>query len=176
VFPAGHGVWIGKANGNTVRRCDVGDLYYSAFAIGWSWGYAPSTAHDNVVELCHIHDIGKGVLSDMGGIYTLGMSRPARAWPTTSFTTSTRMITAGGASTTTKQHRHRARKNIVYNTKSGGYHQHYGKENIIRNNVFAFAKQEQLIRTREEEHTSFFFERNVVVVDNGKVLGSKLEQ
>jgi len=172
VFPAGHGVWIGKANGNTVRRCDVGDLYYSAFAIGWSWGYAPSTAHDNVVELCHIHDIGKGVLSDMGGIYTLGISPGTRlannvihdiysydygGWGLYNDEGSTGIV---------------LENNIVYNTKSGGYHQHYGKENIIRNNVFAFAKQEQLIRTREEEHTSFFFERNVVVVDNGKVLGS----
>jgi hypothetical protein len=61
--------------------------------------------------------------------------------------------------------------NVVYLTKSGGFHQHYGKDNIVRNNILAFAAEGEVIRSRQEEHNSFVFERNVVFQDKGPLLG-----
>ncbi|NLE56753.1 MAG: DUF5123 domain-containing protein, partial [Planctomycetes bacterium] len=60
--------------------------------------------------------------------------------------------------------------NIVYRTKHAGYHQHYGKENCLRNNIFAFGREAQMQRSREEEHTSFIFERNIVLFDGPNLL------
>lgn len=71
VDPAGVGVWIGHAVSNRVAHCTIRDMYYSGISAGWNWCFA-ETARDNILEWNHIYDIGRHVLSDMGGIYLLG--------------------------------------------------------------------------------------------------------
>jgi parallel beta-helix repeat protein len=61
--------------------------------------------------------------------------------------------------------------NVVHDTTDGGFHQHYGKDNVIRNNVFAFSEDYQVKRSRAEEHLSYTFERNIIVFDRGDLLG-----
>jgi hypothetical protein len=66
--------------------------------------------------------------------------------------------------------------NLVYKTKTGGFHQHYGQNNRIKNNIFAFAQMYQLQCTRVEEHRSFTFENNIIVFDKGVVLQGAWEK
>ncbi|MFO1520760.1 MAG: hypothetical protein U1G05_01730 [Kiritimatiellia bacterium] len=106
--------------------------------------------------------IGHGLLCDMGGIYTLGRSEGTLS-PATSSRTSTVTSTGDGALHRRGQHGHPVREQPGRRHQStGGFHQHYGRENIVRNNLLANARRWQLQASRAEDHLSFTFENNLV--------------
>ena len=177
VWHSAIGVWIGQSPNNRLTHCEISDFYYTAVSIGWTWGYGPALATNCLVEWNHIHDIGRKstgegpILSDMGGLYTLGLHTGTivrnNLWHDINglhyggwgiyFDEGTTGILA--------------QNNLVYRTTHGGFHQHYGKNNTVRNNIFAFARDWAVQRTRAEAHLSFTFERNLVLWDKGVPLG-----
>lgn len=171
VYPAAVGVWVGQSSGNTISHNHIHDLYYTAISVGWTWGYGPNQCKGNRIEYNHLHDIGKQMLSDMGAIYTLGIQpgttiRNNLIHDVYSFTYGGWGIYPDEGSSEML-----IENNIVYRTKSAGFHQHYGRRNIVRNNIFAFGKEFQLMRSKAEPQLSFTFEKNIVYFDEGRLLG-----
>jgi len=166
------GVWVLQSGRNQIVHNHIHDLFYTAISVGWTWGYGPNQSNGNLIEYNHIHDIGKEMLSDLGGIYTLGVQPGTRIRNNlihgiTSFTYGGWGIYPDEGSSEML-----IENNVVYDCKSAGFHQHYGRENVVRNNIWAFNRENQLMRSRAEPHVSFIFERNIVYFDQGRLLGS----
>jgi hypothetical protein len=167
---AGMGVWVGGSPYNTLAHNEICDFYQTGVSVGWSWGYGPSQAHDNTVAYNRIYEIGQGVTADMGGIYTLGLSPGTVLHHNIIHGVSCDTYGGRGIYFDEGTSDLLCEDNIVYRTDTGTFMQHYGRDNVVRNNIWALARGGMLDRLREEAHNSFTFERNLVYHDEEGVL------
>ncbi|MCX7872392.1 MAG: right-handed parallel beta-helix repeat-containing protein [Verrucomicrobiae bacterium] len=176
IFHSAIGIWIGQSPSNLLIHNHIHDFYYTGISIGWTWGYTKALATNNIVEFNHVHHIGVKsdgdgpILSDMGGIYTLGLHTGSKIRHNLWHDIQGLRYGGWGIYFDEGTTGILAENNLVYRTTHGGFHQHYGKDNIVRNNIFAFAKNHQIQRSRAETHLSFIFEKNIVYWRDGKLL------
>jgi len=64
-------VWVGITEGTVVAHNEISHHPYTGVSVGWQWNTSPTPCRGNVIEDNHIHHVMQ-VLSDGGGIYTLG--------------------------------------------------------------------------------------------------------
>jgi len=170
LHPAGIGVWIGHSPWNVVAHNTIRDGYYTGISPGWSWGYGKSGMHHNTLAFNDISLIGQGVLSDMGGIYTLGVTPGTNVHHNLIHDVSSFDYGGWGLyfdEGTSGVHAH---DNLIYRTKSTVFHQHYGADNVVENNIFALGGEGMMRRTRDEEHLSFSIERNIFLLNGSPLL------
>ncbi|HEV7926731.1 MAG TPA: right-handed parallel beta-helix repeat-containing protein [Verrucomicrobiae bacterium] len=156
---------------NLIAHNEIDHTYYTAISVGWSWGYADTPCRGNIVEFNHLHDIGQGMLSDMGGIYTLGLQPGTILRNNLIHDVGVFIYGGWGLYTDEGSSGIVLESNVVYRCQSAGFHQHYGESNLLYNNIFALNQDHQLMRTRAEPHLSFTFTNNIVYFDSGTLLG-----
>lgn len=172
VFPAGCGVIVFQSGTNTIAHNHIADLYYTGISVGWNWGYQETPCRANVIEYNLVERVGQGRLSDMGGFYTLG-PQPGTVIRNNIFRDIQSYRYGGWALYTDEGSTGIVvENNIATRCTDAGFHQHYGRDNVIRNNLLAWNTNHSVMRTRSEPHRSFWFTNNVIITQSGTLLGS----
>lgn len=174
VFHGAHGVWIGTSSSNAVTHNEISNFDYSGISCGWSWGFQPSSANHNALDFNHIHHLGNGDgLSDMGGIYTLGISpgTTERGNHIHHIYNYAHVSHGSGIYPDEGSSEILIEDNVVHRVRTCPLFQHYGTNNVVRNNVLAFGGEAQLQRCREDKPCHYAAERNIVYAGITQMLG-----
>lgn len=163
------GVLVLHSSHNEIAENEISYLDYTGVSVGWVWGYNKSATYGNIIRNNHIHHIGMGNLSDMGGIYTLGSQNGTVIEGNIIHDIRSEHYGGWGIYPDEGSSYILIENNIVYNTNCDCFHQHYGSHNTVRNNIFAFGGQAIVRLSRREEHTGAIFEDNVFITDGTPV-------
>jgi len=171
VYPDGQGVFVGRSSGNRILHNHIHDFYASGIAVGWEWACPESLTDGNVIEWNHVHDLGKGRLSDLGGIYTMCVSPGTRIRYNLVHDISARQYGAAGIYTDEGSSYILIENNLVYRTHHAAYMHHFGHDNEVRNNIFAYDGWGLLCLGRAVSRRSYVMERNIFLNRNSAIIG-----
>lgn len=172
VFPSAAGILVMNSNDNRIAHNEIHHGYYSGISAGWVWGYGHSVSYNNIIEFNHIHHIGQGLLSDLGGIYTLGNSPGTVIQNNLIHDIDAHSYAGYGIYNDQGSANILIKNNIVYNTKSGGYYLHFGKKITLLNNIFAQGKDAQICLKSQGPLKGFVFKHNIIFWSKGKLFAA----
>lgn len=159
----GVGVLFTHVSDSRVVHNDIHDVLYSGVSVGWVWGYRGSVSQRNEVSFNRIRDLGAGVMSDLAGVYLLGTSHGTSVSNNVISNVKARYYGGWGLYADEGTEGVVFENNLAYDTFDGGFHQHYGRNNVVKNNVFAYSERDQVAVTRGERHLSAAFLDNIVL-------------
>jgi parallel beta-helix repeat protein len=184
VVPAGTGILAQECIRTTIVHNEIYNLYYTGVSTGWTWGYSADEDVGHNVSFNRIHDIFQGQLSDGGCVYNLGRSPGTVISNNICHSVSSYNYGGWGYYLDEGSSNVTVQNNIVFNTRDAGFHQHYGTDNVITNNIIAFASSLpcgptddcDLSAVRSSQHgsgapgtgvnSSFAFHTNIIYLGN----------
>lgn len=172
-YHAGCGILLMHSANNEISNNEIYDTEYTGISAGWVWGYADSTSYRNRIIGNHIHHIGKGNLSDMGGIYILGRNRGTVIAQNRIHDVKDSIYGAWGIYLDEGSSYVTVEENVVYNTKSQCFQIHYGAHNVVRNNILFGVGSPCVSSARDEVHDQVLFENNILITDNARIYRTK---
>ena len=180
IFNNAIGILLTHAIDCSLTHNEIHDGWYTGVSVGWNWGYTDNPTNNINISNNLIYNIGNGWLSDMGGIYTLGIQPDTVISENVIYNVGCYggeygyggwgiYLDEGSSGILVK-------KNLVYDCSSQTFHQHYGKDNVVENNIFAFGGEGAFIITRNEDHNSLDLNKNILVVDDAPVYAFRTER
>ena len=170
IFNNSIGILLTHAIDCDLTHNEIHDGWYTGISVGWNWGYSDNSTNNINISNNLIYNIGNGWLSDMGGIYTLGIQPDTVISENIIYNVGCDEGAYGyggwGIYLDEGSSEILVEKNLVYDCSSQTFHQHYGKDNMIKNNIFAFGGEGQFRITRNEDHNSLFLYNNILVGDD----------
>ena len=164
IYEAGCGILIIHAHDNIIENNEISYGGYSGISVGWVWGYADNETYGNIIRGNHIHHLGYGTLSDMGGIYLLGRQHGTVVSENRIHHVDCENYGAWGIYLDEGTTAVTVENNVVYDTKRECFDIHYGSHNVVKNNIFVGTSGYFPIRTSKNELLSeIVFEKNVIV-------------
>ncbi|MBQ2848355.1 MAG: right-handed parallel beta-helix repeat-containing protein [Clostridia bacterium] len=173
IFNNAIGILLTHAKDCDLTNNEIHDGWYTGVSVGWNWGYSDNSTNNINISNNVIYDIGNGWLSDMGAIYTLGIQPDTVIRGNIIYNVGCDEGRYGyggwGIYLDEGSSGMLVENNLVYDCSSETFHQHYGKDNVVRNNIFAFGGEGALLVTKKEDHNSLTLTNNILVVDNALI-------
>ncbi len=179
IFSNAIGILLTHAYDCDITNNEIHDGWYTGVSVGWNWGYSDNPTNAINISNNLIYNIGNGWLSDMGGIYTLGIQPDSVVSGNVIYNVGCDEGAYGyggwGIYLDEGSSGMLVENNLVYDCSSQTFHQHYGKDNVVRNNIFAFGGEGAFIISKHEEHNSLTLTNNILVTDNQPIYARTIE-
>lgn len=176
-YPSSRGIFLMQTARNRVAHNEVSYLGYHGIQAGYHWGYGETSSSDNRIEYNHVHHVGyvRDQIGDLGGIY-LNSEMPGTIVRNNLIHDIAGTHLAFGIYLDGYSSHLSIRDNVVHDTGDGGFILHFGKDNDVRNNVFAFGgEQRQVYLGKSKLSENLTFEQNIILWNHSTPLDGDLQ-
>lgn len=188
---SGMAVIVGDAHDVVIEHNEIDDWYQTAIAVGFTFAsqsaagqpatYPASLTHGDIVQYNLIHDIGRGVTNDFGGVYLLTgdntgnvvqnnvmhdmVNDPGGNGFVDSYNGGNGLYFDQGTSNVLTTN------NLVYRATGAPFQQNFGRENEVENNILAWGRDSSINHALYETTGLWAsFKSNIVLTDRPTLL------